>query len=126
LVGLDGTKMSKSLGNLVFVGDLLKTWEPAAIRLALLDHHYRNDWEWTAADMPSAAARLASWREGGIPAAGSAPVEDGSTDLGLEAVRARLDDDLDTPGALRALDDEAAAGRHVVAGAALLGVSVTV
>ncbi len=126
LVGLDGTKMSKSLGNLVFVGDLLKTWEPAAIRLALLDHHYRNDWEWTSADMPAAVARLARWREGGIPAAGSAPVEDGSTDAGLEAVRARIDDDLDTPGALRALDDEAAAGRSVVAGAALLGVSITV
>ena len=41
MVGLDGTKMSKSLGNLVFVGDLLKDWEPAVVRLALLGHHYR-------------------------------------------------------------------------------------
>ena len=41
LVGLDGTKMSKSLGNLVFVGDLCKEWDPAAVRLALLAHHYR-------------------------------------------------------------------------------------
>ena len=41
LVGLDGTKMSKSLGNLVFVGDLCKEWDPAAVRLALLGHHYR-------------------------------------------------------------------------------------
>ena len=41
MVGLDGTKMSKSLGNLVFVGDLLKEWEPMAVRLALLGHHYR-------------------------------------------------------------------------------------
>ena len=41
MVGLDGEKMSKSLGNLVFVGDLLKDWEPSAVRLALLDHHYR-------------------------------------------------------------------------------------
>ena len=46
MVGLDGTKMSKSLGNLVFVGDLLKEWEPVAVRLALLEHHYRADWEW--------------------------------------------------------------------------------
>ena len=45
LVGLDGTKMSKSLGNLVFVGDLLKEWEPAVVRLALLSHHYRPDWQ---------------------------------------------------------------------------------
>ena len=42
LVGLDGTKMSKSLGNLVFVGDLLKEWDPTAVRLALLAHHYRH------------------------------------------------------------------------------------
>ncbi len=41
LVRLDGTKMSKSLGNLVFVGELCKEWDPAAVRLALLDHHYR-------------------------------------------------------------------------------------
>ena len=46
LVGLDGTKMSKSLGNLVFVRDLLKDWEGAAVRLALLGHHYHEDWDW--------------------------------------------------------------------------------
>ena len=38
--------MSKSLGNLVFVSDLLKDWEPAAVRLAIIAHHYRSDWEW--------------------------------------------------------------------------------
>ena len=56
------TKMSKSLGNLVFVGDLLKEWEPAVVRLALLAHHYRPDWEWTDEDLPSAARRLEAWR----------------------------------------------------------------
>ena len=55
LVGLEGTKMSKSLGNLVFVGDLLKEWEPAVVRLALLSHHYRPDWEWSARDLEAAA-----------------------------------------------------------------------
>jgi L-cysteine:1D-myo-inositol 2-amino-2-deoxy-alpha-D-glucopyranoside ligase len=45
-------------------------------------------------------------------------------DPGLDRVRAHLDDDLDTPGALAALDAEAAAGRPVVAGAALLGVTL--
>ena len=92
LVGLDGTKMSKSLGNLVFVGDLCKEWDAAAVRLALLAHHYREDWDWrTDEDMPAAAARLALWR--------SAP-DDGAGDVGLTAVRAALDDDLDTPAAL--------------------------
>ena len=123
LVALDGTKMSKSLGNLVFVGDLLQETEPAAIRLGLLGHHYRPDWEWTAADIPRAEQRLALWRS----ASGEVDSDaDGSplADVGLELVRERLDDDLDTPGALAALDDEARAGRSVRAGAALLGVTL--
>jgi L-cysteine:1D-myo-inositol 2-amino-2-deoxy-alpha-D-glucopyranoside ligase len=119
LVGLDGTKMSKSLGNLVFVGDLCKEWDPAAVRLALLAHHYRADWDWrTGVDMPAAAARLALWR--------SASDDDGDGDgaAGLDAVRAALADDLDTPGALLALDAAATAGRSVAEGAALLGIVV--
>jgi len=116
LVGLDGTKMSKSLGNLVFVGDLLKEWEPAVIRLALLSHHYRPDWEWSDADLARAATRLSAWRAAGD---GSGPDEEG-----LALVRAALDDDLDTPTALHALDTQAAAGRPVVCGAALLGVTL--
>jgi L-cysteine:1D-myo-inositol 2-amino-2-deoxy-alpha-D-glucopyranoside ligase len=117
LVGLDGTKMSKSLGNLVFVGELTKEWDPAAVRLALMAHHYREDWDWvTMEDMPRAAARLALWRSA-VDGAG-----DGAA--GLEAVRAALDDDLDTVGALEALDREAQAGRSVVAGASLLGVEL--
>jgi L-cysteine:1D-myo-inositol 2-amino-2-deoxy-alpha-D-glucopyranoside ligase len=126
LVGLDGTKMSKSLGNLVFVGDLLKEWEPAAIKLALLDHHYRPDWEWTTDDLPRAARRLAAWRTAPTGTAPTAtdPTDADPTDAGLARVRAALDDDLDTPGALAALDDEAARGRPVIEGAALLGVTL--
>ena len=117
LVGLDGTKMSKSLGNLVFVGDLCKEWDAPAVRLALLAHHYRGDWDWrTDSDMPEAAARLALWRSvcGG----------DGDGSAGLAAARAALADDLDTPGALRALDAEASVGRSVVHGARLLGIEL--
>jgi len=115
LVGLDGEKMSKSLGNLVFVAELLKDWEAAAVRLALLAHHYRYDWEWQSSGLAVAAERLERWRESG-------PLEE--PDGGHDAVAERLDDDLDTPGALEALDERAADGRSVRAGAALLGVSL--
>ena len=137
LVGLDGTKMSKSLGNLVFVGDLLQQWEPAAIRLALLSHHYRPDWQWTDGDMRVAADRLSAWRAVGATSPADGPGTDewpagevatgvplGSDEDGLWRVRAALDSDLDTPAALAALDDEAALGRPVVQGAALLGVTL--
>src|ERR1700684_1731782 len=106
LVGLGGTKMSKSLGNLVFVGDLCKEGDPAAVRLALLAHHYREGWGWrTDEDMPAASAGLALLR--------SAPHEGDDSDdsdvgiagaTGLPAVRTALDAGLDTPAALRALD----------------------
>ncbi len=62
LVGLDGTKMSKSLGNLVFVEELASRAEPTAVRLALLDHHYRDDWEWRDELLSMAQSRLATWR----------------------------------------------------------------
>jgi L-cysteine:1D-myo-inositol 2-amino-2-deoxy-alpha-D-glucopyranoside ligase len=115
LVGLDGTKMSKSLGNLVFVGELCKEWDAPAVRLALLGHHYREDWEWrTDEDMPAAAARLALWS--------SAPSGDGFD--ALATVRAALDEDLDTPAALQALDDAATAGLPVADGARLLGINL--
>ena len=98
MVGLNGTKMSKSLGNLVFVGDLLKEWEPMAIRLALLEHHYRADWQWEDDGLVAGAERLERWRSAGAGGGG------------VEEVRRRLDDDLDAPGALAVLD-EVAAGR---------------
>ena len=124
LVGLDGIKMSKSLGNLVFVGDLLKEWEPAVVRLALLAHHYRPDWEWTAEDMPRAARRLDRWRLATADADRAPVPGDDEGDPALAAVRARLDEDLDAPGALTALDEAASAGVTVVRAADLLGVTL--
>jgi L-cysteine:1D-myo-inositol 2-amino-2-deoxy-alpha-D-glucopyranoside ligase len=119
LVRLGGTKMSKSLGNLVFVGDLCKEWEPMAVRLALLDHHYRFDWDWTDDDMTRAARRLEDWRRtAGV--AGTADAPDGA----LAAVRTALADDLDTPSALAAVDAAVAAGAPSAAAAALLGVEL--
>src|SRR3954466_188826 len=63
MVGLDGHKMSKSRGNLVLVSRLRSAGgDPAAIRLAILAHHYRSDWEWTDAGLAEAQHRLARWR----------------------------------------------------------------
>ena len=104
MVGLDGAKMSKSKGNLVLVSRLRTSGaDPMAIRLALLAHHYRGDWDWTAADLASAEERLARWR-----AAVSRP--DGiDADSVLAELRERLADDLDAPGALAVVDRWAAA-----------------
>jgi L-cysteine:1D-myo-inositol 2-amino-2-deoxy-alpha-D-glucopyranoside ligase len=115
LVSYDGTKMSKSLGNLVFVSDLLKDWEPQAIRLAVIAHHSRSGWEWTDGLMPEATERFERWRAADDPA---------DPQL-LEAVRAAVDDDLDTPTALAAIDAAAAAGRSVTDAAGLLGVRLS-
>jgi L-cysteine:1D-myo-inositol 2-amino-2-deoxy-alpha-D-glucopyranoside ligase len=116
LVGLGGTKMSKSLGNLVFVSDLLKEWEAAVIRLVLLTHHYRTDWEWSDDELAQARDRLELWRS---VLAGVETGDDGHDDVG-----AHLDDDLDTPGALGTLDERAREGGSVKGGAALLGVAL--
>jgi len=113
MVRMDGEKMSKSLGNLVFISDLLKAWDPRAIRLAIVEHHYRDSWEWDDELMPRAGTRLNAWL-------GSVGGADGSEVLG--AVRARLDDDLDTPGAVAALDTASATGVDVSEASALLGV----
>jgi L-cysteine:1D-myo-inositol 2-amino-2-deoxy-alpha-D-glucopyranoside ligase len=99
MVGLDGEKMSKSRGNLVFVSRLLAEGvDPRALRLALLDAHYRTDREWSPATLERGAARLAAWTAGVARSAGPA-----GNEL-LAAVRQALADDLDTPTALAAVD----------------------
>ncbi|MCW2810763.1 MAG: mshC [Friedmanniella sp.] len=112
MVGFEGEKMSKSRGNLVFVSALRRAGvDPMAIRLALLGHHYREDWAWTEASLTSAQERLARWRTavGADSGADPAPV--------LAAVRAALRQDLDAPAALAAVDAWAEAS------AALTGLS---
>lgn len=99
MIGLDGEKMSKSRGNLVLVSKLRGAGvDPMAVRLALLDGHYRADREWTGGRLPAAEARLARWR-----AATSLPAAPDATAL-LAEVRGVLSDDLDTPSALAAID----------------------
>lgn len=116
MIHKDGQKMSKSLGNLVFVDRLRETWDPRAIRLAIIEHHYRVPWEWDDTVMPRAAARLGQWLA--ASGAGSVP---GSA---LAEVREHLDNDLDTPAALAAVDRAASRGESVAAAAALLGVEL--
>ena len=90
LVAYQGTKMSKSLGNLVFVSELRKEIDPRAIRLALMAHHYRSDFEWFDEEGPQAQRDLELLvRSGG----GVQPVSEGPL---IDEVRAALDDDLDT------------------------------
>ena len=110
MVRMDGEKMSKSLGNLVFVSELRKEWEPMAIRLILVEEHYRTGWEWDDSRPVRAAERLEHWRAAGVG------------DGALAEARAALDDDLDTPTAVSAIDAAATAGQGVSAAAALLGV----
>jgi len=110
MVRLDGEKMSKSLGNLVFVSELVEQWDPRAIRLAVLGNHYRTEWEWQPSMIEGAAERVSRWAAAGRGAGA------------LDDVRAALDDDLDTPGAVEAIDRAASAGLGVSDAAALLGV----
>ena len=98
MVALDGEKMSKSKGNLELVSRLREAGvDPMAIRLALLRHHYRSDWEWTAGEIDWAQEQLAGLRHAAsLPAsAPSGPVVDG--------VLAALADDLDAPRAVELL-----------------------
>jgi L-cysteine:1D-myo-inositol 2-amino-2-deoxy-alpha-D-glucopyranoside ligase len=99
MIALDGEKMSKSRGNLVFVSRLRADGvEPVAIRLALLAGHWRADRAWESELLATAQARLAAWREAAHLDAGP-PAEDTVTRL-----RTHLADDLDSPRALAAVD----------------------
>ncbi|SOD73872.1 L-cysteine:1D-myo-inositol 2-amino-2-deoxy-alpha-D-glucopyranoside ligase [Jatrophihabitans sp. GAS493] len=99
LIGLDGEKMSKSRGNLVFVSKLRNAGvDPMAIRLALLDGHYRADREWTGGRLRAAEGRLANWR-----AASKLATTLQDQEL-ISRLRSHLADDLDTISAIAAAD----------------------
>ena len=99
MIGYDGHKMSKSLGNLVLVSTLrAQGVEPSAIRLGLLAGHYRADRFWSPQLLDEAIARLRRWR-----AATALPAGPDATDV-VGRVRGYLADDLDTPKVIAALD----------------------
>jgi cysteinyl-tRNA synthetase len=113
----EGEKMSKSLGNLVLVRDLLKTYSGDAIRHYLVSHHYRSEVDFAEADLARSAEaaarlRLASQRAEDLAPADPARAE--PTHLRHEVARHRaaflaaMDEDLDTPMAVPELDALAA------------------
>jgi L-cysteine:1D-myo-inositol 2-amino-2-deoxy-alpha-D-glucopyranoside ligase len=98
MIGLDGEKMSKSKGNLVFVSQLLKEGiDPMAIRIALMSHHYRQDHMWQQSDLAEAQVLLADLQ------IALSRMEVASTDEVIVEIIASLSQDIDTPRALRAL-----------------------
>lgn len=110
-VKLDGVKMSKSLGNLRYVSALINEgWDPMVIRTVIVSHHYRDGWEWFDSLLDEGAQRLARWRSAG------------TGDGGLAEVRSALDNDLDMPTAVAAIDAAAVRGEGVSTSAALLGI----
>lgn len=124
LVSFRGEKMSKSLGNLVFVASLVERGaDPRAIRLALLAQHYRSDWDWSDAVLETATRRLRRWTAWASQdtGAGSGPLP--------TRLRDAIGDDLDTPRALAAVDAAAASGSapdvdDLVGIRALLGITL--
>jgi L-cysteine:1D-myo-inositol 2-amino-2-deoxy-alpha-D-glucopyranoside ligase len=118
MVSMDGHKMSKSRGNLVFVDKLRTQHDPMAIRLGLIEHHYRTEWEWDGGLMARNEARLSNWKS-------AAQVGSSHGDSGLLAeVRSALDNDLDTPTAVALVDVAASKGLAVGDSARLLGVVI--
>ena len=99
MVAYEGEKMSKSLGNLVFVSDLLKVADPRAIRLALMAHHYRSGFEWHDTDIQDGTALLHR-----LLAAATRPTGPDPRPY-AERVRSAIDNDLDVPHALDALGE---------------------
>ena len=108
MIGLDGEKMSKSRGNLVFVSRLrADKVDPGAVRLALFAGHYRSDRPWSGELLTTAETQLARWREAVALDAGPDALDT------IARLRDHLADDLDTPKALAAVDAWATAAlRH--------------
>lgn len=126
LVGYKGHKMSKSRGNLVFVSKMLNGGaSPAALRLSLLAHHYRSEWEWFDGELDTAVRRLEAW-QAGLKRHSDSPAR---AEVVLQQLRAALANDLDTPVALAILDaalDTGVDDPELIANAtqALLGVTL--
>ncbi len=112
MVRKDGEKMSKSLGNLVLISDLLKEYTGDATRLYLASHHYRQAWEYDANELRTASSKAERW---GTAVGETALAPAAMLETVVRAFEAALDDDLNTPGAVAVLDrlvDDILAGKY--------------
>ena len=127
VVDASGEKMSKSLGNYDNLLDLIDQVDPRAYRMVLLQAHYRSPVK-VGRDRLDEAARSVARLDG--LARRSAPWTDAEPDAAvLDAFSARMDDDLDTPGAMAVVFDavtraNAAADADDVATASALAAAV--
>jgi L-cysteine:1D-myo-inositol 2-amino-2-deoxy-alpha-D-glucopyranoside ligase len=111
MIGLDGEKMSKSKGNLVFVSRLLQEGvDPMAIRTALMSHHYRKDHMWQQSDLDNARKFLDELH------ITLARMEVAPTDKVIHELITAMSSDLDSPRALRALQEWIEATTHGATG----------
>jgi cysteinyl-tRNA synthetase len=102
VVRVAGAKMAKSTGNLVLVSDLLKEHPAAAVRLLILDRRWDQDWDFSAAGLDAAGARLELLHAAaGRPERGPA----GGGGAAVAAMRAALADDLNVPAALNIAEE---------------------
>ena len=101
MVRYQDEKMSKSLGNLIMVRDLLKNYTPDALRIYLGSHQYRETWSYSENDLAQ-ASKLAEQLRAAVTVVGGGahPL---SADFALDAFKTSLDDDLYTPGAFKAM-----------------------
>ncbi len=97
MVEMRGTKMSKSLGNMVFVDQLLGEHAPNAVRLALLSYHYRAPFEYQAEVVALAGKRLARVHQALTHSAGTGDEVDEQVHTRFFAA---LVDDFNTPAAI--------------------------
>ncbi len=113
MVQMDGEKMSKSLGNMVFVSDLLKDYDPRVVRMMIVSHHYREPWSYNEAELENCVEKLSSW------------ISAGQGEATFEDVGSALDEDLNIAEAFSAIDKAVGNGKGVSEAASLLGIDTT-
>ncbi len=119
MLTFDGRKMSKSLGNVLLLHDLLKQHPPEALRLRLLSGHYRQPLDWSEAAIMQSVSTLDSWYRVLRDLETITPLTEDElaqsyTHEAVQRIEQALCDDLNTPEALVALANLAHNARWAV------------